>query len=109
MKKFLMVLCTAMLIFGMVGSAGAALINPVSVTGTGSYHHSADLLIDGFIPGEMTWWQASTNVWWVGSDPAFTIDLGALYTVEDVVLQVDNNDNYHVSLSTNGTLWAYPV
>ncbi len=105
MKKFLVFLYAMVLVFSVFGSANAVLINAVSASGTGTYHHSADLLIDGTIPAEKTGWTNSTNVWWHGTTPTFTIDLGSLCTVEDVLLQVDNNDYYNVEYSTNGSSW----
>ncbi len=55
-------------------------------------------------------WGASTNVWWNSSSPQFinpqlTIDLGSTYTVDNVVVSVDNNDSYQVEYSTNNSTW----
>jgi len=105
MKKVMLFLCAVSLVLGMSGSASAGLINAVSASGTGNYHHSTDLLIDGNIPNEFTWWKAAANVYWYGTTPTFTIDLGSLYTVENVLLQVDNNDYYNVDYSANGSTW----
>jgi hypothetical protein len=33
-------------------------------------------------------------VYWSGSTQAFTIDLGAVYTIDDFLASVDNNDTY---------------
>ena len=105
MKKHLLVFCMVMFVLGAANMASAVPINAVSASGTGTYKNSPDLLIDGVIPSEGTWWTATTNVWWYGTDPVFTIDLGALYSVEDVVVSVDNNDDYNVSYSLNNINW----
>jgi len=83
----------------------AAYITPHSVTGTGSYNNSPDLIIDGYIPEEWTPWTESSNVWWYGTTPTFTIDLGDIYIIEDITLQVDNNDDYRVQYSLNNSDW----
>ena len=105
MKKITLILGVLMFVSGMLSTAPAALIDAVSASGTGTYNNSPDLLIDHNIPGEGTWWTADTNVWWYGTDPVFTIDLGSTYKVEDVVVSVDNNDDYEVQYSLNSTNW----
>ncbi len=88
--------------------ASAALIDADSASGTGTYNNSPDpLLIDHVIPNEGTYWRADTNVWWYGTDPVFTIDLGSTYKVEDVVVSVDNNDDYEVEYSLDNTTWTH--
>ncbi len=90
----------------LAGTANAALITPASITGTGTYNNSADLITDGTYPVEWSVWTGATSVWWYGTTPTFTIDLGALYALEDVVLSVDNNDSYSVMSSTDGSSWS---
>jgi hypothetical protein len=85
---------------------GAAPIVPVGVTGTGSYNNGAGLIGNGASPAEGTSWTAATNVWWTSAAPRFTIDLGGLYVVQDVVLSVDNNDRYRLQYSADGTSWT---
>jgi F5/8 type C domain len=83
-------------------SRGDTLIPPVSVTGTGSYNNSASLIIDGVLPPRYTNFEAPTNVYWFGTGPEFTISLGHTYTVSNLTVDVDNNDDYVVQYSTDG-------
>ena len=83
------------LTLGMAGAAGAGYIPPVAITGSGSYNNSATLIIDGALPAEGTSLQDhSLCAWWTGTTPFFVVDLGGQYQVQDIVVQVDNNDNY---------------
>ncbi len=108
MKKFLVTLMVIMFVVGAASSASTALIDAVSASGSGTYNNSPNpLLINHVIPEEGTWWTSSTNVWWNGTDPVFTIDLGSIYLVEDVVVSVDNNDDYEVEYSLDNTTWTH--
>jgi hypothetical protein len=107
MNKFLILTIPLLIISTafLTSLTQAAYITPHSVTGTGSYNNSPDLIIDGNIPDERTSWTDSSNVWWDGTTPTFTIDLGDIYIIEDITLQVDNNDNYRVQYSLNNSVW----
>ncbi|VAV88393.1 hypothetical protein MNBD_ALPHA02-1926 [hydrothermal vent metagenome] len=83
----------------------AAPILPASVSGTGTYNNNANLIIDGIVPAEGTGWTNAANVWWNGTTPVFTIDLGMTYNVDDVLVSVDNNDSYSIQWSTNSSVW----
>ena len=83
-------------------SRAESLIPAVSVTGTGTYYNSASLIIDGYLPPRYTYYANSTNVYWYGSSPQFTISLGGMYTVSDLTVDVHNNDDYVVQYSTDG-------
>ena len=107
MKKLLVFLCAMLLVFAITPSLGQATLIPASsASGTGFYNNSPNLLIDGIIPGQGTLWNLNTNVWWNGTGPIFTIDLGGLYYVEDIILSVDNNDSYDVDYSVNNSDWS---
>jgi len=106
MTRTLVTLCLPLLAAAPTSVAHASLIPAVAASGTGSYNHSPGLLIDGTIPVEGSGWTGSTNVWWNGTSPTFTIDLGAVHQVDDIVLQVDNNDGYQVDASTDGSAWS---
>jgi PEP-CTERM motif len=88
------------------GSLHAQLINPVSVTGSGLYANNANLLINGVVPTETSLWASSQTVFWVSPRVSFTIDLGALYNVKDLLISVDNNDKYIFEYSANGTSYS---
>lgn len=100
-------LLSGILAIGLAPTVEAAQINipPENVTGSGSYNNSTDLLVDGVIPDEGTAWNADTNVYWNGTEPNFTFDLGGSYTVTDIQTQVDNNDDYLIESSQDGTNW----
>jgi hypothetical protein len=94
------------LTLGMAGAAGAALITPAGITGSGNYNNSPSLIIDNFIPSEWTDWTDSTCVWWYFTGPYFVIDLGGQYQVQDIVVQVDNNDGYKIDFSTDNVTYT---
>lgn len=102
MKKTLLTLVAAI---GFASLSQAVVINPVSASGTGSYNNSIGLISDGVIPSEGTAWTASTNVYWTGTAVKLTVDLGALYTVTDILVSVDNNDNYAITYSADNINW----
>jgi hypothetical protein len=104
--QLLRILLALGLTLGMAGAAGAALITPVGLTGSGSYNNSASMIINNFIPPEWTAWTDLNCVWWYGTVPNFVVDLGGQYQVQDILVQVDNNDNYKVDYSTNNVTYT---
>jgi hypothetical protein len=103
MARILML--SALLGVSLFSFANASPITVSSITGSGSYNNSPNLLIDGVIPPEWTDWQAGTNVWWYGTQPIFTLDFGSTYNLDDMLIQVDNNDSYGIQYSINGSNW----
>jgi hypothetical protein len=103
---FKMLLSSAIIIVALVSFAQASHINVTNVSASGSYNNNLSLLSDGTIPAEGTYWQAASNVWWTSTDTYFTLDFGSLYTLEHLLLSVDNNDTYEIQYSTNGTVWS---
>lgn len=97
--------CT--IVFGlMLSVTQAGFITADSATGTGSYQNSPSLIIDGVFAHESDSWTSSTNVYWENTtDSAFIIDLGGVYSVDDVVLSVDNDDSYQVEYSIDNMTW----
>lgn len=87
------------------GVTQAAWMSPTSASTSGGTNGSTSLLIDGNIPVEGTQWQTGT-VWWNGTGPVLTFDLGALYNLTDILISVDNNDQYQVDYSTNGSSYS---
>jgi hypothetical protein len=96
----------AILAVGVYSTSNAALITVNSVDGTGTYNNSVSLLTDGNIPGNGTGWTSDTNVWWYGTAPTFTLKFNSVYNVNDLLIQVDNNDDYRIDYSLNGTDWS---
>ena len=101
--KFSLLLASSLLL--LPGLSAAAQITPVSVTATGSVNHAPALIIDGVFPAESSAWTGASNVFWNGTDPVFTIDFGAIYNIDDVLLSVDNNDSYAVEWSSDAANW----
>ena len=96
----------SILVLGLAsGISQAVVLAPSSVTGTGSFNNSTDLLTDGFFPLEFSTWNNATNVHWNGTTPQFTFDYGEIFQIHDVTLSVDNNDSYFVETSLNGSDW----
>lgn len=86
-------------------AAQSALITADNVTATGTVNNAPSLIIDQNWPAEASVWNANSNVWWRGTTPKLTIDLGGLYRIDDVVLSIDNNDDYLVEWSLDGSSW----
>jgi len=74
------------------------------------------ILTDGYIPPPGSPWYQNTVVFGprftaaVSPDEVyqpvyFVFDIGSLYNIENIIISVDNNDNYHVIYSTDGTIW----
>jgi hypothetical protein len=89
-----------------VGQAHAQLITPAGASGTGTFNNSPSLIINNVIPAEGSTWTDPTNVWWTGNVPQFTIDFGQVYTLQDLVLSLDNNDTYAIEYSTDNATFT---
>ena len=107
------------------------LLTPAGVSASGTegseYTNSLALLTDGVVPAEFTDFNAASNVYWSGQEagpivtpsggdlsPAagelsglyFDIDLGGTQRVTELLLSVDNNDDYAVDYSLDGSNWT---
>lgn len=87
------------------GNAFAAPITALSVSGSGTYSNSPALINDGAIPLQGSAWADATNVYWNGTVPTFTLDYGATYKIDGVVVSVDNNDDYSMQWSADNATW----
>ncbi len=103
MKKKLSAPLLAGLMIGIFGTANAALLAPVSVSGTGTFSN-IDYMTDGIIPSEGSYWRGDTT-WWYYTPPQFTVDYGGIFLIEDIVVSVDNNDYYRIEYSLDFTNW----
>jgi hypothetical protein len=101
MKKILTTLAALLL-----APAAFCQITPASITGTGTYTNSANLIIDGVIPAEMTTWTDPQNTYWTGLEPTFTINLGGQYTLSGILWSVDNNDSYRLEYSKDNVTFS---
>jgi len=97
---------TAFMTTSVVAESYAAQISVPNVAGTGTFTNNTSLLIDGSIPPEGTVWTNPTNVYWSSTVPTFTLDFGSVYTLDDLLIQVDNNDDYRIDYSLNGSGWS---
>ncbi|GEM_PF-1008155 len=110
------------LIFGLVAlyfsTVNAALITPSDVSGVGVFYNNGsttgvDLnrLSDGVIPAEGTDWRNVKNIYWQNTTPGqvalpfLMLNLGSLYNIDDILVSVDNNDDYFVDWSVNSSTW----
>lgn len=100
--KFLIL---TMFLFSLPNLGHTTPISPAGVSGTGSYNNNPSLIIDGTFPAEGSGWTNPTNVWWNGTAPIFTIDLGLTYNVDDILVSVDNNDSYSIQWSMDSSSW----
>lgn len=98
------VVSAAVLSFSAFVNAATVQLTPVTVTGTGTYNNLGKIN-DGVFPNEGGQWQTNTT-WWRGTAPAFTFDYGQQYLITDITLSVDNNDDYKVEYSTDGSAWS---
>jgi hypothetical protein len=87
--------------------SNAGLITPINVTANGMYGNSLSLLTDTVITPEGNNWKSLTNVFWniAGKGNSFVFDLGDLYSIQDMLLSVDNNDKYSVYWSVDANSW----
>lgn len=98
-------------IFFLAGNvAKAGFLTPSSISAQGTFTNSENLVIDGSFPTEGSVWTGAPNAYWRGqtgaSGVAFTIDYGAVFSIEDVTLSIDNNDDYRVEASVDGLVYS---
>jgi hypothetical protein len=73
-----------------------------SVEGDGVYSNDLSLIIDGKFAEDMGAWDGERCVYWEDPEAYFIVDLGGVYQVVDVLLQVDDDDVYTVEHSMDG-------
>jgi hypothetical protein len=78
------------------------IIRPDSITAVGEFENDENLIIDGRIPFEESGWNETQTVFWEDPDVSFGIDLGQIYEITGIVIQVDSNDDYRIEYSVNG-------
>jgi len=103
-RKQVWMVCAAVtiLVAGCFTGAWAGPITAVAITGQGEHVNDPSLLMDSFMPPPGTAFDDPACVHW--SDPKlfFLMDLGAVYVVDGIVAQVDNDDDYLVEASLDG-------
>ena len=81
------------------------LLEPLSVSSTGSINNDASLIIDSSIPNRGESAGSPENVFWNGAatpDRFLLIDYGQVVSISDVLIAGDNNDSYRVEYSIDG-------
>ncbi len=105
-----LLLTTVFTVFALLAltltAQASPVINAVSASGIGTYNNNPGLLINHSTTAEGGSWTSATGVWWYGTAPKFTVDLGSLYTVDDLLVNIDNNDDYKVEYSANNSSWS---
>jgi hypothetical protein len=86
--------------------AESKIIRPDQITSLGEFKNDVNLIIDGRIPFEESGWNETQTVFWEDSNVSFVIDLGHIYEVTGIVIQVDTNDDYVIEYSVNGEDYA---
>jgi F5/8 type C domain len=95
---------------GRVTAAGYSLGN-VSlgkpVTAEGTVYGNPQLITDGGVAPREGWiWNDTQYAAIMAQGSALRVDLGTSYTIEQLIVQADNNDTYAVDTSADGTLWS---
>ncbi|MEE9390838.1 MAG: hypothetical protein V3U91_06305, partial [Candidatus Aminicenantaceae bacterium] len=78
------------------------LIRPRAVEGEGIYNNRIQLLVDGQMPAEGSEWDGELCVHWENTETFFVFDLGGVFQVNGILLQVDSDDDYQIDYSLNG-------
>jgi hypothetical protein len=102
MKILTKMLASAFLVLS--ANANAALLTPVSFSAPASVNNSVNAGNNVF-PSEWGQWQTNT-AWWTGTAPIITFSYSQVFNIEDILLSVDNNDNYSVEYSLDNSTWT---
>jgi len=95
-------------VFGEITAGGeppegeSKIIRPALITGVGEFENDANLIIDGRIPFEESPWDEAQSVFWESPEVSFIVDLGKIYEITGIVVQVDTDDDYRIEYSLNG-------
>ncbi|UCC41536.1 MAG: discoidin domain-containing protein [Candidatus Aminicenantes bacterium] len=92
-------------VFGFLATSlesESKIIQPEKVEAIGTYYNNINSIIDGKIPPEESEWNANPCVYWEDMETNFVIDLGAVFEVTGILLQVDGDDDYQIDYSLDG-------
>jgi len=84
----------------------SALITPQAIQGTGEYSNSPSLIIDGQTLAEETAWNDDACVYWEKPQAGFVITLGTVHEITGLTIQADNNDDYVIETSMDGSVFS---
>lgn len=102
MKFSTKILASALLILS--ANTNAALLTPVSFTASSSVNNPVNVA-DNIFPPEGGQWQTNT-AWWTGTTPVIHFSYSQVFNVEEILLSVDNNDDYSVEYSLDNSTWT---
>lgn len=104
MKHFIILLFTSVVAL-LTCSANAALITSDSIAHEGAFNGDLQLVGDGYFPTQANKWDIDT-LWWQSLATSFTIDFGSVLRIEDMLLSVDNNDDYLIEYLKGDNNWG---
>ncbi len=84
----------------------SGLITPQAIQGTGEYSNSPSLIIDGQTLAEETAWNDDACVYWEKPQASFVITLDGVYQITGATIQADNNDDYVIETSMDGSVFS---
>lgn len=102
MKFSTKILASALLILS--ANTSAALLTPTAFTAPASVNNLTNVADNSF-PAEGGQWQTNT-AWWTGTAPIISFSYSQVFNIEDILLSVDNNDNYSVEYSLDNSTWT---
>jgi len=99
---------TAAFLAGSFLCAGLVLAGKVSIKGQGTVNNQEALIIDEIFAEQGSPWDGEQCVWWTGNENItfFIVDFGKVLLLKDILLQVDNNDDYAVEYSEDGKAFS---
>lgn len=98
MKKLLLI-TAVMLLLCISQTAHAELLSFTSISTNGSITNGAAVIDDSFPPEGQGW--TINTAYWHGTESYIAFNLGQIYTIEDIILSVDNNDDYTILYTEN--------
>lgn len=101
-RNFSAVITLLFLSFIFSPQVQATAIKALGVKGSGDFFNAAPLLINGYMPAQGSTFDGPACVYWSDPEVSFVIDLGAVYHIDGITLQADNNDNYLLEASLDG-------
>ncbi len=106
-KSLLMALTVVVLL--SAASAQAADVVVTGVVGSGgTINGDANVVLTNGAPGESTVWNmgGTTTLWWREYTQTLTETFDEVYTLDDVLVSADCNDDYLVEYSLDNLIWT---
>jgi len=90
---------------GAVGAQAAIPVGYANVTSTGGIVNNIEFAADGDFPDLWQDWTTET-AWWFGTAPSVVFQFDRPYQITGFEASLDNNDDYVIELSPDGTEWT---